>query len=713
MSGLRPHDPGGFALRAALRVAVVTPVAFALGLAIGDQAALFAIFGSLALSIFVDFGGPPAVRTVAYLTLTAVGCGLIAAGTLCSQSPVAAAVGMGVVGFAILFAGVVNGYLATATPAALLTFILPVMVPADAGAIGDRLLGWLVAAALAVPAALLVFPARPRDRLRTEIGRSCAAIADLVAQRTDATLDAAREALGAMHDTFASTPYRPSGPTGATGAAAEMVDELDWLTLAAGSELPGADALGPTPAERELREAAVDVLRASGALVAGESRTPPDVTALEQRRERVIEELLDQLASADSDGEDDARLWAALTRAWEVRIVSFGVRDVAARAQIVVPAHGSGPSWASYLRRQTIALAASRRLAAAHAGVQSVWFRNSVRGAVGLALAVLIAQLTSVQHGFWVVLGVLSVLRSNAAGTGRTIVEAFLGTLVGIAIGALLVLAIGNHRALLWAAMPLAAFLAAYAPRALSFAAAQAGFSVTVLVAFNLLVPTGWQVGLVRIEDVTIGFAISAGVGVLFWPQGARTLLRRALGAAFTADARYASAACMRMYAGAQASSSPASAQDGQDAERRLDAAFRQRLAERGSHNTGHMRAAARLTAGTARLRRTGGVIDHLWVMSGNAPRPHAATALVSDAWALGDWYVAFGEAIERDGTPPTARGADERTHVALLAGVREAMAARDRTAALVAVLTVWTGMHVDLLANMQPRMVEALVELE
>jgi len=61
--------------------------------------------------------------------------------------------------------------------------------------------------------------------------------------------------------------------------------------------------------------------------------------------------------------------------------------------------------------------------------------------------------------------------------------------------------------------------VAAYAPRAISFAAGQAGFTVVLFVLFNLIQPTGWRVGLVRIEDVAIGFGVSLGVGLLFWPR--------------------------------------------------------------------------------------------------------------------------------------------------------------------------------------------------
>ena len=139
--------------------------------------------------------------------------------------------------------------------------------------------------------------------------------------------------------------------------------------------------------------------------------------------------------------------------------------------------------------------AGDEQLAVEHASARSVWFRNSVRGAAGLAVAVYIAQRTGLQHAFWVVLGTLSVLRSNALGTGWSIVSALAGTAVGIVVGAALVIAIGTHEVVLWAVLPLAVLLAAYAPRAISFAAGQAGFTVVLFVLFNLIQPVGWRSG--------------------------------------------------------------------------------------------------------------------------------------------------------------------------------------------------------------------------
>ena len=58
--------------------------------------------------------------------------------------------------------------------------------------------------------------------------------------------------------------------------------------------------------------------------------------------------------------------------------------------------------------------------------------------ALGLGLAVLVADLASVQHSFWVVLGALSVLRSNALNTGQNVVRGVVGTVVGFVVGAAL-----------------------------------------------------------------------------------------------------------------------------------------------------------------------------------------------------------------------------------------------------------------------------------
>src|SRR6478672_11488428 len=76
-------------------------------------------------------------------------------------------------------------------------------------------------------------------------------------------------------------------------------------------------------------------------------------------------------------------------------------------------------------------LSAAQQRAGAHLVPNSQWLQNSLRGGLGLGIAVLVAELSSVQQAFWVVLGALSVLRSSALNTGQNFARAIGGTSVG------------------------------------------------------------------------------------------------------------------------------------------------------------------------------------------------------------------------------------------------------------------------------------------
>src|SRR6202034_2991905 len=108
-------------------------------------------------------------------------------------------------------------------------------------------------------------------------------------------------------------------------------------------------------------------------------------------------------------------------------------------------------------------LAGAATVAARHASMRSVWFRSSARGAVALAAAVAVADVLAVQHGFWVVLGTLSVLRANAAATGATVLRALAGTVIGFVIGAALMLAIGSGHSAVWVALAISVPVDGYA----------------------------------------------------------------------------------------------------------------------------------------------------------------------------------------------------------------------------------------------------------
>src|SRR5207244_5727961 len=104
----------------------------------------------------------------------------ITLGTLCSRNEWLGAGAMALVGFGTLFSGVISGYFAAATTGAILTFVLPVTIPAPNSAIPDRLEGWGLAAGAAICAAMLLWPPRGRADLHREAARVLRTVADAV-----------------------------------------------------------------------------------------------------------------------------------------------------------------------------------------------------------------------------------------------------------------------------------------------------------------------------------------------------------------------------------------------------------------------------------------------------------------------------------------------------------------------------------------------------
>jgi uncharacterized membrane protein YccC len=686
------------------------------------QTAIFAAFGSFAMLVLADFTGPMRSRFVAYVALACAGAANIVLGTLCSQNAWLAAGAMAVVGFAILFSGVINGYFAAAATPALLSFILPVTIPASFTEVPARLGGWGLAATAAVCAHMLLWPSRPRTTLRSDAAQACRALADLaeteladdpspISSRTAA----AREAVESLRRSFLAAPHRPNGPTGPMAALASLVDELDWLLsfLAPRADLPSLDLCSEENAEA--LAATVAALQASAATLAGGNERP-NFQRIEVARDAVAQALIRRVSELPPSLDDD-RLGSALEPPFRIRVISYSARQVAGYALlasgIAAPELDeldvAGGDFVTRPTRGT--LLATERYAVEHAGTRSVWFRNSVRGAAGLAVAVYIAQRSGLQHSFWVVLGTLSVLRSNALSTGWSVLSALGGTAAGIVVGAALVIAIGTHDYVLWAVLPVAVLLAAYAPRAISFAAGQAGFTVVLFVLFNIIQPVGWTVGLVRIEDVAIGFAISLGVGVLFWPRGAATVLRERLASAYGRSADYVIATTQRIIAGGAEGGSSRPAEAAAAAVHQLDDAFRQYLVER-SPMPMNVESVGALVAGAARVRRTAQSLSALSRMTdADAALSQCGENLDGEIHALRSWYITLGDSFIHSTLVPPPHVRDREGRRRLLDCVRAAVAGGDGTKVRSALVLLWANQHLDNLWRLESHLGKSAAE--
>ncbi len=586
-----------------LRAVLVIPPLFALTYeGFGNlQMALFAAFGGFANLIFASFGGSNRDKITAHFMLAVIGSLGLIIGTAVNGITWLAVLVTIPVAFGIFFAGVAGPNAASGVTAALLPFVLSVATPGTVSMIGDRLAGWWLASVVSTVAVLLLWPPSPGDRLRAAAAGSARALAghleaSVSGTATEADIQACLAAKQQLMTTFASTPYRPVGLATADQGLASVVQLLEWCTALVADATDGHPNLDrAAQSDRDLLGLAAVVLRQTGDLLAGPDSGPlPDVTAMDRQREASATYHASATMRGDGEvGGDYDSVEVIARHAFHAQAIAIAVRAVVADALIAT--RRADPETIAARRRgwygaQPEGTMAERRVAAIsgaigvlvrHASFRSVWFLNSLRGSLALAAAVLVADLSGVQHAFWVVLGTLSVLRTNASSTESTALRALGGTVVGFVVGALLLLGIGTSAPALWAALPIAVAVAAYAPGTLPFAFGQAAFTVVVVVLFNLLVPAGWRVGLLRIEDVAIGCLVSLVVGVLFWPRGASGLVGDDLADAFRRGAAYLTQAVD--WALGTRADSPDAGSAAATAGIRLDEALRGFLAEQGT----------------------------------------------------------------------------------------------------------------------------------
>jgi uncharacterized membrane protein YccC len=471
------------------------------------------------------------------LSATIVGAILVALGTFASSTPWLAVALMLIVGFAVSFTRVFGGYVAAANMGLLLAFVIAVTIPAPADAIPARIGGWSIAGLVSTVAAVALWPRFERVTMHRQAAKAALALADLIegmsttaGGRDLAALEqAARESVAKARQGYAAMAKRPAAPASRDRAFVQLLLELNRIIQII--DRPFNEDRPPVrpglPESDRLVTAVVNALRSSADVLQGGRR--PDVAAIDLARQE-HRSALDRWAAAQlRAGRPVEQVLDGLDFDHTLRVASYvtvalgGNAVTAAGKEIAV-----GDTAIHVLR--TIRT---------HLESPSTVVQGSLRVAIGLALAVWVARAFDLSHAFWVVLGTIQVLRTNALGTGRTIVQAVVGNVIGVVIGGLFALVAGSHPAVMWTAFPIAVFGAAYAATTIGFMLSQAAFTINLIVVFNLISPAGWQVGLVRIEDLLVGALISLVVGLLLWPQGARREFSRALSSLYRSLAGY------------------------------------------------------------------------------------------------------------------------------------------------------------------------------
>ena len=548
----------GIAQQRALRAAIGATVAFYLGWIVLDDpvVAVFATLSVIGLLVLADFGGDVREQARAYVLATVIAAALVALGTVVSEHTFAAAGVLFVVALCVSLSTAIGRNVATGANGVLLFFLVACAVPAPIGALESRVPGVLLGGAISLVAALAIWPQRPTDRLRSALADASTALATRLGTWGQASHGEAEPFAEPVRDALARAgPERLS-----VGERPTLASERDHARMRVGYGLSRAHLLverlshrpAPPPdvadAERTLAQELRHALLMAAAALRGEGPAPAVDVALDAgraHRERTDAALVNELTFG---GAGDA-LAVGADRAVLAGEISTSVGGLVTDARIVIGADRFparvGSMSEGLDRRVEGMLDRLVTIVSSTLSPRSVAFQNSLRLAVGLALARLLGGVLEVENGFWVLFATLSVVRTNAPQTGASAVQAVLGTVIGFAVALPLLLMIGTRGDLYLYVLPVVT-VGGLLAGSVNVVWGQAGFTVLVSVLFNLVEPIGWEIGIVRMQDVALGVAAGVVIGLAAWPRGATGQLAQSLADAIRASGNLVAATVER-----------------------------------------------------------------------------------------------------------------------------------------------------------------------
>ncbi len=646
-------------LHRALRVTLATTASVLLARYGLHNAAMapFAGLSAIALCGLADYAGPLHRRVRAYLVTIGLGVVIVTVGTLVSGAAWASAVMVFLVGFGVSMGAVFGGYAIAGSLAVILLMIVASGIPGTAAQIPDRLAGLLLGGALSTIAAMVVFPDRLRQDYRHRVATALRAVSACAVSLTatgdgEARASERRAATAAVADAradLARAVERPVGP---------FTDDLALAALNYGTQRVGhvLPRLPPPPStdrgEQELLHALGTALGESASAVDDRAQAP-DVAGLSAAVRAYDADRHRRLAGLVTAGRVD-EFEPASRRAYLLRYQATATTAIAdAAATLVVGPHrGSavGGPLSTVASGAIGPLVAWRHRLVTNLRPESVLLQNSLRLGFALAAAVLVTRVTGLQHGFWVVFATLSTMRTTVRAIGNSLLQAVAGTAIGAAVAGALILTVGPHAAWYALVMPIVLFVG-FLAAGYGLLAMQASFTVVIAVLFAQVTPVGWDIGLIRLQDVVTGALVGVLIGVVAWPRGAAAVLRRDVADLIARGGAFAVDTTLHLL-DAAARPDPRAVRG---AARRVGDTFAQYLTE---HPHSHRRTewVDELVGWGHRLWYSS---EALTAVAAQVPRldvcPALVDALAEHARRLRPGYVATAEALRNRSAPPPA----------------------------------------------------------
>lgn len=513
------HDPGHVALHRGIRAALGVPLSMGLCLWLlpGTPAGLIAGFAVLTTVAIADFGGVRIDQARAVGGTTVAGIVVLTIGVLAGDRLWSAVIASFIVTGVLTFVAVLHGSVASGAPAIMIIYVVSVSLGVPLSTLGPILVGWLVGMAFALPITLFVVPRRTTAPVRQATASALRALAEAVRRRAAgeapdaASLDAAGAAL--QHSYFGN-PFRAAGLSTRNQALQLLVAQVQGLLAAFANGAYASDLVRTPATTRLVAETAANLESISNALDDPRAPAPSGMTVV-ATWEGQWDEAVDMLTTRPgavtevSDMFPDRTLGLAAVRT-----------TMLARRALGLPLEDYSPVMGTHTIPEPMMPSVWRELRS-NLNLRSPWARLALRASTGIALAVLVVELVGLAHGFWVMLGVVSVLRLDPLTTLKTGALAIAGTLIGALLGVFIIVADDRNEPWMWAIFVVSVFLATWAPGALGFMLGQAAFSLFVIIAFSLV---DWPPDLATVEqrvvDICIGVALSVVIATLMWPRG-------------------------------------------------------------------------------------------------------------------------------------------------------------------------------------------------
>ncbi|MCE0766447.1 FUSC family protein [Pseudonocardia kujensis] len=528
---MRP--PVGPALRRSIRVSVPALVGFYGGLyGLGNSVvAIYALFTVIALGALSEVTGPPDRRLRTFLAAVAAGVVLVTLGTLLAVSTWAAAAGMLVVGFVVAYAGTGGPRVVGVVNGLQLLYVLPCFPPFQPDTLDQRLLGLVLGGALLIAADRWLLP----RSVPTPVPDQMAVLADKVARFAGALADSLRtpaptapqvarhrEILESAEDLRITRLPREERPLGPGRHDRSLLATAAAIRASADRSVALADLMSGPGEPPHPRTA--DLVAESGRVLAGVARTlragrqalPVDATGLDAALAAHSAARVPGPATTLRSG------LAAVALAEDARLGALAVSGWSGAPR---PAPAQTPPMLWFLHAGPVELW-WRRLRS-HLTPRSIYLQNAVRLALGLAVARVVAGVLDLQHGFWVLLATLSLMRTSASADRSVLARAFAGTLVGAVLAAGVLVLVGDDRSVYGWLLPVVMVATFAAGPLLGIGAAQAGFTVLVAALFAQLSPATWHLAEVRLVDVLVGGLVGALIGAAVWPRGGGAEVRQ------------------------------------------------------------------------------------------------------------------------------------------------------------------------------------------